>query len=79
MCLDMIGRVSEVRSDGTADLDVEGRVRRVSLAVLLLDGTSIGVGDWLQAHTGLAMRVLPADEAAGILRARQEMTGAAGS
>lgn len=72
MCLEMLGKVLEIRTadvntsktDGTgvpnrvAIVDVDGVARRVSLAVLDLEDTRVTPGDWVLSHTGLALRVL---------------------
>lgn len=70
MCLAEIGRVVSV--DGaTASVDVEGRMTAVDLSVLVLDGVSVGPGDRLVCHLGLALeRVTP--EAADAVRAERE-------
>lgn len=76
MCLEMLGKVLEIGTaadathkadcgsipDRTALVEVDGVTRQVSLAVLDLEGTTVTSGDWILAHTGLALRVL--DEAA---------------
>lgn len=60
-------------SKGTAIVDVEGVARRVSLAVLNLEGTSVVPGDWILCHTGLALRVLTDTDARNLLMARNAM------
>ena len=65
MCVSDVGRVAALSADGTAAELVEGGPRRtVPLAVLVLEGTPVGMGDWVEVHTGLAVGVLdPADAA----------------
>ena len=47
-----------------AVVDIDGVERRVSLAVLTLDGRTVEPGAWLLVHTGLAVETLdPADAA----------------
>lgn len=59
MCVTDIGRVVALAADGaTAEIESAGRRRRVSLAVLVLEGTPVAPGDWLELHTGLAVEVL---------------------
>ncbi len=65
MCLSMPARVLSVDGAGReAVVDVDGAERRVSLAVLTLDGRTVEPGVWLLVHTGLAVETLdPADAA----------------
>ena len=73
MCVSDVGRVAALSADGAAAELVEGGPRRtVSLAVLVLEGTVVGVGDWVEVHTGLAVGVLDEVEAAARLRALAE-------
>lgn len=74
MCLSLVGVVRSV--DGAeAVLDVEGVERRVSLAPLVLTGTSVRPGDWLVAQTGLAVTVLDERDAQEVRTARRELYG----
>ncbi len=67
MCVSDVGRVAAIAADGAAAELVEGGPRReVSLAVLVLEGTLVSVGDWVEVHTGLAVGVL--DEADAVAR-----------
>ncbi|HEY5012749.1 MAG TPA: HypC/HybG/HupF family hydrogenase formation chaperone [Acidimicrobiia bacterium] len=61
----MPARVLSVDGAGReAVVDVDGAERRVSLAVLTLDGRTVEPGVWLLVHTGLAVETLdPADAA----------------
>lgn len=73
MCVSDVGRVAALSADGaTAELVEGGPRRAVSLAVLVLEGTSVGVGDWVEVHTGLAVGVLDGDDAAARLAALEE-------
>lgn len=64
MCLSLAGRVVEVDAEGREALvDVDGRARPVSLAVLTLEGTAVTPGTWLLVHTGFAVEVLDDDAA----------------
>ncbi|HEX6418988.1 MAG TPA: HypC/HybG/HupF family hydrogenase formation chaperone [Acidimicrobiales bacterium] len=74
MCLSLAGRIDRIEGDG-AVVDVDGRPRRISLAVLLLEGTPVAPGDWVLVHTGLAVSLLDPAEAAEITRLRREMAG----
>jgi len=49
------------RAEGTVDVD--GRLRRVSLVALVLDGAAPAPGDWLLLHTGFAIETLAEAEA----------------
>lgn len=84
MCLDMIGQVQGLETSAGADggvgaavIDVDGHRKRVSLAILELEGVAVSVGDWLQAHTGLALRILEPGQAERVLAERRTMYRAA--
>lgn len=78
MCVELVGQVVEIPSDkeGVAVVSVDGRLRRVSTALLLVEGVDVSVGQWLQTHTGLAVRVLPESEARQLVKAYEEMRSA---
>lgn len=70
MCVGDVGRVAALSADGaTAELVEGGPRRAVSLAVLVLEGTPVVVGDWVEVHTGLAIGVLDEDDALARLSA----------
>jgi hydrogenase expression/formation protein HypC len=72
MCLSSVGRLLSL--DGhDALVDIDGRPRRVSAAVLVLEGVAVAPGDWLQIHTGFAVTRLDPEEAEGLIELRQEM------
>ncbi len=74
MCLSDLGPVVALDDDGaTATVELEGRMRRVSLAPLVLEGRLVGPGDWLVVHTGLAVEVMDPAVAMEVVAARQEM------
>ena len=59
MCLSMPARVLAVDSAGReASVEIDGAERRVSLAVLTLEGRTVEPGAWLLVHTGLAVETL---------------------
>lgn len=61
MCLAYPGRVLS-SMDGTARVEVRGRVQDVVLAVL--DGDPPATGDWLLVQSGIALaRIAPAEAA----------------
>lgn len=73
MCVSDVGRVAAVSADGaTAELVEGGPRRAVSMAVLVLEGTRVAVGDWVEVHTGLAVGVLDEAEARARLAALDE-------
>lgn len=78
MCLEVIAQVLELPADqeGIAIVDANGSVRRVSLVMLTLENTQVVPGDWLRVHTGLAMSILPPDEAHHLLELHNEMLAA---
>lgn len=68
MCVTDVGQVvSLADGGGTAEIESAGRRRTVSLAVLVLEGTPVEVGDWVQVHTGLAVEVVDETTAARLL------------
>ena len=70
MCVTDVGRVTALAADGgSAELVGGGPSRPVSLAVLVLEGVPVHVGDWVRVHTGLAVEVLGEGEALAALRA----------
>lgn len=72
MCFEMPARI--VRRDGaTAEADVDGTLRPVSLVVLDLEGAPAAPGDWVLVHTGIAVRRLSETEAAGLLTAHRAL------
>ena len=78
MCVEVACRVIELPERGgeTALVDMNGAVRRISLAVLMLEGSPVRAGDWLLSHTGLALRVLSDDEARQMLADHRAMVAA---
>lgn len=75
MCLSELGPVLSIDDGtGTAEVDLAGRTSKVSLAPLVLDGTRVAPGDWLLVHTGLAVELLDAAEAAEIMANREELS-----
>lgn len=72
MCVSEVGRVIGIRDGAEADVDVDGRERRVSLVALGLDAPSPMPGDWLLLHTGFAIEVLDQAEALGLAALARE-------
>lgn len=74
MCLSSVVRVLEVDTPtATALVDDEGVRRRVSLAVLALEGPLPRDGEWLVINTGLAVEQISADQAAAIHASRRAL------
>ena len=74
MCVTDVGRVVAISEDGgTAELEGGGARRAASLAVLVLEGSPVQVGDWVRVHTGLAVEVIGADEAERVLELRASL------
>lgn len=72
MCLADVAPVVGV--DGSfATVELAGRLSRVSLAALALDGSDVQVGDWVLVHTGLAVELMDPAEAMEVVMARREM------
>jgi hydrogenase assembly chaperone HypC/HupF len=63
MCVAYPVQVVRLPGDGTAEVDtVHGRAR---VALFALDGAAVAVGDWLLAHSGIALARLDDRDAAG--------------
>jgi hydrogenase maturation factor len=79
MCIEQLGQVVAVpeAEEAVAIVEIRGSLRRVSLALLVLDGVEVNPGDWLQSHTGLAVRVLPEGEALELAAEIDVIQGAA--
>lgn len=73
MCLGVPGRVVELLDDPPqhARVDLDGRLREVSVAMLTSDG--VGVGDWVVVHQGFALDRIEAAEAHTLLQERREL------
>ena len=70
VCVEMVARVVSVDADAhTAVVDDGERLRRISTALLVLDGGAPAVGDRVAVHTGLAVRRL--DPAGTVAEARR--------
>ncbi len=77
MCLADLGPVLGVdASSGVAQVDLAGRVARVSLAPLVLEGHHVVAGDWVLVHTGLAVELMDEVAAREVVAARNEVFSA---
>ncbi len=76
MCIERVGQVvdAEGSDSGVVIADVGGVYRRISTALLVLDGIEVVRGDWLRIHVGMAVEVLADEEARDLVRA-YELTG----
>ncbi len=64
MCTSLPARIVRVDPGGReADVEILGVPRRVSLAVLVLEGDPPGPGDWVLSSAGLAVRRITEAEA----------------
>lgn len=80
MCMAVVGQLLSMDAEtGWAVMEVDGVPRHVSLALLLVEGNPIAIGDWVRAHTGLALQRIEEQEAraemAAALEMRQEAIG----
>jgi hydrogenase expression/formation protein HypC len=73
VCVSLVGRIVELDGE-QATIDTGGSRRRVSLAMLLLEGRTVERGDHVLVHTGFAMTVLDPDEAAELAEQWREIT-----
>jgi hydrogenase assembly chaperone HypC/HupF len=63
MCVAYPVRVLALPDDGTAEVDTPRGPQRIAL--LALDGVTVAVGDWLLAHSGIALARLDPRDATG--------------
>ena len=72
MCLSDIARIVEMDKSHTwAIVEDNGTRRRISLAVLVVDGTVCRPGDWVVVHTGLAVERIEHEEAVSVVAVRE--------
>ncbi len=64
MCLAIPAKIIRLRNDGLADVELEGVIKEVSLA-LIADAEP---GDYVIVHVGYALAKLDQDEAARTLK-----------
>lgn len=85
MCMPVVGRLVELpghapgavmESDGTAIIEDDGgRLHRISLALLSVEAVPLMPGDWVRAHSGLALQRIGEEEARMEIAAWREMSG----
>jgi len=75
MCLGVPGQVVELLDDPPqhARVDLDGRLRAVSVAMLTSDAVGVGVGDWVVVHQGFALDRIDAAQARSLLQERREL------
>lgn len=81
MCVEAPARVVAIDPDDSTVAIVETAEgeRRASLAILLLEGDEVHVGDWVLLHTGLVTRRLDEAEARDLVELHQQMRAAGGT
>lgn len=62
MCLSLPMRILRIFGD-EAEADERGRTRRISLALLKLERVEVDEGDWVLAHTGIAVERIEESDA----------------
>jgi hydrogenase expression/formation protein HypC len=72
MCVSLVGQIVELDGE-QATIDADGSLRRVSLAVLLLEGRTVEPGDHVLVHTGFAVSILDPGEAAELAEQWREI------
>jgi hydrogenase expression/formation protein HypC len=77
MCLSLAGRIRDIDGEH-AVVVVDGSARRVSLAMLLIEGRPVAPGDWVLIHTGFAVEVLDAEEGGELARLWRELEATRG-
>lgn len=79
MCFETVGRVVALPEGepGTALVDLDDTLRRISLVVLDVDGIPVAKGDWLLTHTGLAVAKLTPAHAHELIEQRRAMRAGA--
>lgn len=77
MCLGVPGRVVGIidAEHGIARVDLDGRLRDVSVA-LLTESDPVSVDDWVLVHMGFAMAKTNSEEAAATYRMLEELVEA---
>lgn len=74
MCMSAVRRVERLEEEGRVAV-VEGAERRVSLDLLVVQGTRVGPGDWLLVSAGTAVSALEPETAADLLKTHRELEG----
>ena len=68
MCMSDPGRVLEMDAGGEgAIVELRGRPRSISIALLTLEGTALDVGDWVLVSAGMAVERLEEAEASELM------------
>ena len=73
MCVAYPVQVLALHPGGTAEVDTPRGTQRIAL--LALDGAGLSIGDWLLAHSGIAMARLDPCDAAGRRKLLDQLGG----
>ena len=74
MCMEIVGSVIAIESAADEALvETATAVRRVSLALLRLEGGDVALGDWVLVHTGFVISGLDEEEARRLAGEQDEM------
>jgi hydrogenase assembly chaperone HypC/HupF len=78
MCIEIIGNVISV-DDAVSEalVETDTGVRRMSLALLRLEGGDVEKGEWVLSHTGFVVARLEEAEARRLIEEQAEIRGAA--
>jgi hydrogenase expression/formation protein HypC len=65
MCLGLPGQIVDVTgvAEHRATVEVSGVQREVNVGLIVTDGETLDVGDWVLVHVGFAMSKIDEDEA----------------
>ena len=76
MCMEVVGHVISVdNAAAVALVQTATGTRRVSLALLRLEGGDAAPGDWVLSHTGIVVALIGEDDAHRIAREQAEVRG----
>lgn len=77
MCLGLPGQivVADHVADHRATVDVTGVRREVNVGLLVTDGETVSVGDWVLVHVGFAMAKIDEEEARATLELVRQLGG----
>ena len=74
MCLAIPGKITEIREDSLATVDILGATREVALDLT----PQAGLGDYVLVHAGFAIEVVDAEDALETLELIKELPQLAG-
>jgi hydrogenase expression/formation protein HypC len=75
MCLGLPGQIVDTThvAEHRATVDVTGVRRDVNVGLLVTDGETVSVGDWVLVHVGFAMAKIDEDEAKATLELVEQL------